>query len=121
MNKRTYDMNDKKSRRHFLEDYWVYLAGFAYSHYSKKGRGAVLISNSSDANGLMYLSLDGVGNYPEIKKAMQEYNPEQQIVAVIALVGVVSIDVYRGEPSPPSASRALSRRKDKGEKLLGYG
>jgi len=111
MSKRTYDMYQKESRRLFLQDYWLHLAGFAYLQYTNQGRGAVLISNSSDANELMYLSLDAVGGYPEIKKAMQEYDPEQQIVTVVALAGVVAIDVFRGEPSPPNVSRVLSRKK----------
>jgi len=42
---------------------------------------------------------------------MQEYDPELQLVTVVALAGVVAIDVFRGEPSPPSAYRVLSRRK----------
>lgn len=111
MSGRTYDMYQKESRRHFLEDYWLHLAGFAYLQYTNQGRGAVLISNSSDANELMYLSLDAVGGYPEIKKAMQEYDPELQIVTAVALAGIVAIDVFRGEPSPPNASRVLSRKK----------
>ena len=111
MGKRTYDLNVQASRRYFLEDYWLPLSGYAYGQYLINGRGTILISNSSDASELMYISQDVVSGYPEISKVVKEYDPETQIVAVFALAGVVPIEVYRGEPSPPSAYRASTRRK----------
>jgi len=104
-------MYNQESRRLFLEDYWLHLSGYAYGQYLRAGRGAILIGNSPDASELSYITQEVVGSYPEINKAIQEYDPELQIVAVIPLSGTVMIDVYRAEPSPPGAYRALARRK----------
>jgi hypothetical protein len=111
---RIYDMYVTEGRRQFLEDYWLNLAGFAYGQYLQLGRGALLLSGSNaDESEMMYISHTQLSNYPDIKKVVGDYDPDMQIVAIIALPGVLALQTYKGEPSPPEIYRVQSRRKNR--------
>jgi len=110
----TYDVSVPEGRRLYIEDFWLNFASFAYDQYVHLGRGAVLLSGTSlDENEMMYIAIEQLMNYPEIVKAVQEYDPETQIVVIMALPGILALQTYKGEPPPPSTYRAMNRRNRK--------
>ncbi|GEM_PF-3318524 len=114
---RIYDMSLAEGRRMFLDDYWLHLADFAYRQYLENGRGAVIISGSNmDENEMLYISLGQLAAYPDIAKAVQDYDPEAQIVVIIALPGILALQTYKGEPPPQNVVRVMERSRKKSTK-----
>ncbi len=111
---RQYDMSISEGRRLFIDDYWLHFAAFAYGQYMLNGRGAVLVSGSTtDENEMMYVTLQQLAHYPDIAKGVQDYDPEAQIVVIIALPGILALQIHKGEPTPPNTFRVMSRRSKK--------
>jgi hypothetical protein len=107
---RTYDLGIPDGRRSFISDYWLHFAGYAYGQYLENGRGAVLLSGSTmDENEMLFIPLSQLGNYPDIVNSVEKYNPEFQIVVVMALPGLLAVHAQKGDPSPPEAYRFVSR------------
>ena len=111
---RIYDMSLAEGRRLYLDDYWLHLADFAYRNYLENGPGAIIVSGSNiDEKELMYILLSQLTSYPDIAKAVQDYDPESQIVVIFALPGVLALQTYKGEPPPQYVMRAMARRQKK--------
>ena len=109
---RIYDMSLAEGRRLYLDDYWLHLANFAYSQYLENGRGAIIVSGSNiDEHEMMYIMSGQLTAYADITKAVQEYDPESQIVVIIALPDILALQTYKGEPSPQNVMRVMMRRK----------
>jgi hypothetical protein len=106
-----YELSLPEGRRQFLEDYWLNLAGFAYEQFMQVGRGALLLSGSNlDDSEVLYIGFNQLTNYPDISKAVNDYEPELQIVAIFTLPGILALQTYKGEPAPPEVFRFISRR-----------
>lgn len=111
---KTYDLALQGGRRSFIEDYWLHFAGFAYGKYMENGRGAVLMSGSSvDENEMMYVTQAQLANYADVSRNVEKYDPEYQVVVIMALPGLLAVQMQKGEPTPPEAYRFMSRRGKK--------
>ena len=109
-----YDLGTPDGRKSFISDYWLHFAGYAYGQYLENGPGAVLLSGSTvGENEMLYIPLSQLGNYPDIANSVDKYNPEYQIVVVMALPGLLSVHAQKGDPPPAEAYRFMSRRAKK--------
>jgi hypothetical protein len=111
---RLYDFGLPEGRRSFIEDYWLHFAAFAYQNYLESGRGAVLLSGSSaDDHEMMFITQAQLAGYVDISHNVDVYDPEYQIVVIMALPGLLAVHTQKGDPVPPEAYKFMSRRAKK--------
>jgi len=110
----SYDLKTNDGRMKFVMDTWPGTAGLGYAGYKTHDRGAVVFAPG--INFPMYvprLSDYGYNNYPsnEIEKAVNQYQPEKEIVVVFFLQDEsVVYGLYHNKALPPQrAYFAFSR------------
>lgn len=97
-----------------VDTHWATAARHAWRQYNQRGRGTIVftVQPSADSNErtpLKYLTFNSEsaaeeGAFAKLYELVQEYDPEQEIVAAAVLPDERTVfEVYDREPLPPEA------------------
>jgi len=111
-----YDINTQRGRFDWVMGAWLAHAWFAYSGYLHAGRGAVILpAHPTEGPGdskyaHMAADFDAVGAQAEFVQAIQEYDPENEIVFAFAFLdgtGRFAFGRYGIDDCPPAQAWAI--------------